>query len=734
MCYFKSIKGCVLSLVILLYSLNFNFVEAFYLQTDTAFYVKNFGNVTLGSYTTPLPTALTNACAGKTFKYASFANINNISLPAVYLTVNMNSTKAQNICGTKSKCVVNSGVTLFMNSNLNVAALLVRGQVIWNDRTQRTSTQYLCAGYVVMEDYGRFNMSLVNPQHTAYIYLKDNGYAHPSNLQIRVFGGVDMSGGTKPIIDVTGRPLARTWSLMASAVAIGSRNITLAHNPLAMGWQIGDRIQLAPMTTSSAGTAETFVIAGMSSVHNIVTLSAATKYTYPYGTRQTESGNVLQMAAEVINLSRNIIFTGDDFRHVTCDPTLPPNVNSNSGCSCSPSIARMNCTMGLHTGMIQGGILRMQYTRVEKCGQRGVLGRYCIHMHFLNKCPQCLVRGNAIEFSQQRGIDIHQTHLSVTDYNVLSDVRGSNIFLEDGNEEYNYINYNVVICPWPIAGNKGGCSVPGTDYGLPDTSQDYSAFWSLTNLNYFIGNRAANAYSGLYLFNGNSGAGSAYNRVDPYHSPIGIIQGNTFHGGGKFGLYILSYFPKQNCTPSVDNNGEFSGVLPFCNIFTKDGGDIGKSVNVIDNNIYQQVFNGGYNIGDVQFSGMISVGNNNNLYWKETKNFQDGCAAHISNSYFESGNLAMPDNAAFIFENTQFAGSTSLETNHHCNVGNTGFLCMPTYVFSNVRFYSNQASWVQWSQVGNHYGRLKTSSHICFSLIIVSWCILLIINLIFEFL
>ena len=49
--------------------------------------------------------------------------------------------------------------------------------------------------------------------------------------------------------------------------------------------------------------------------------------------------------------------------------------------------------MGLHTAMMaRGGLLRMQHTRVERCGQRGVLGKYCIHLHLIASCPACAVR------------------------------------------------------------------------------------------------------------------------------------------------------------------------------------------------------------------------------------------------------------------------------------------------------------------------------------------------------
>ena len=74
--------------------------------------------------------------------------------------------------------------------------------------------------------------------------------------------------------------------------------------------------------------------------------------------------------------------------------------------------------------------------------------------------------GNAIEYSQQRAVIVHGTHLAtVSSMNVMSDVRGSGIFIEDGNEMFNLISHNVNLCPWARggAGTRRGCSLPGTD-------------------------------------------------------------------------------------------------------------------------------------------------------------------------------------------------------------------------------------------------------------------------------
>jgi hypothetical protein len=85
----------------------------------------------------------------------------------------------------------------------------------------------------------------------------------------------------------------------------------------------------------------------------------------------------------------------------------------------------------------------MRYTRLEMCGQRGVKAHYCHHLHLVGYCPNCVFSYNAVEGGMQRGSDIHGTHASIVEHNVYTAVRGSVVFIEDGNEMYNHVEYNV---------------------------------------------------------------------------------------------------------------------------------------------------------------------------------------------------------------------------------------------------------------------------------------------------
>lgn len=239
------------------------------------------------------------------------------------------------------------------------------------------------------------------------------------------------------------------------------------------GWLVGDRIVVAPTEYGSAGDAGEFVIGGFEADNTIRLLNkqgtgagvvaqvfrAEPKYTGP--------GMNAIMSAEVINLSRNILITGDDFEHVNCVQDVaggarPPDSAQSDHCSCWGDIRRTRCTLGLHTvSMGQGSVLSIQYARIEKCGQRGILAKYCAHFHLNRNCPDCKMIGNAFEYGHQRGSIVHGTHLSTVEDNVYNDIRGATIYVEDGNEMYNRILYNVGICPWAKSGEKRGCTIPG---------------------------------------------------------------------------------------------------------------------------------------------------------------------------------------------------------------------------------------------------------------------------------
>jgi hypothetical protein len=493
-----------------------------FLQNQESDYLSAFPSLVASSYQVPLPSAALSCQHG-----TKVTTVNIVTLPSSNSVIT--GTEAQAICGTDSICVVPSSVTLNVDTSVIFGALRIYGTLQWDEVTLKgvQSDSVLCAGYVAVESGGNFRLSI--SQGKAMIYIMNNGLVH-DDLRSRGFGSID--GGK---IHITGRPLQRTWSLLGDRVEIGSSYITLLHNPKDMGWQVGDRIVIAPTTTSSRGTAEQFVIGSFEGTNriNLLKVDGASTGSFTQAMRASasfvQSAWTAQLQAEVINLSRNVVITGDDFEHIPCDASS--TLGANHVCQCDPSINRSKCTVGLHVvAMGAGSVLHISHTRIEKCGQRGIKGKYCLHLHLISECPNCVLQGNAVEYGHQRGIVIHQTHLATVADNTINDVRGAGIYIEDGNEMNNRILYNVIVCPWPYESAKGGCSIPGTDNDQADTSLNQSGIWALSFANYLIGNRAANSFNGmLYQAQGfEGGRGDVSGLLCTSNSAIGRLEGNTF--------------------------------------------------------------------------------------------------------------------------------------------------------------------------------------------------------------
>jgi hypothetical protein len=219
-----------------------------------------------------------------------------------------------------------------------------------------------------------------------------------------------------------------------------------------------------------------------------------------------------------------------------------------------------------------------------------------------------------IEYGHQRGIVVHGTHQALVADNVLSDVRGAGIYVEDGNELSNRFLYNVVICPWSREGPLKSCTVPGTDNDQADTSLNHAGLWAHASDNHFVGNRFANSFNGLFIqgdFEGGNGRGAVQSQLCTEHERFGRVSGNTNHGHGRFGTYILGpHFPR-NVQQTLAMNGVMN--LSTCAAFDSSGIDTGVPVRISDNLDWGNVFVGQYDVGDVQYHHHTSIDNLNLL-------------------------------------------------------------------------------------------------------------------------
>ena len=334
----------------------------------------------------------------------------------------------------RSRCdvVVAAGETVTLPPGpVEAASVTVRGTLRW----PADAAAQLTTGFLVAEGPAgavRIGTAAQPAAPGSAVQVVDNGRAHSALGPLAV--GAEGAGAR---IDVHGA--AKTpWALLAEPVFAGEAGAdTLRLDRPLDGWRVGDRLALAPTagpTVYGEGSkAETFEIRAI----------AGRTVTLDRGVAKSRAGYpALRVQAEVLNLSRDVVLSGPAGQ-----------------------------AQGLHSRIGHGAVGTVSYARVEHCGQLGVAGKYCLHFHMSQACRDCVFRGNAIEHGSQRGIIVHGTHRSVVEDNVLYDLKGSYIYVEDGNEMENLFKNNVALCPV-----QGGCktSSMSTDNDQADNIQQVS--------------------------------------------------------------------------------------------------------------------------------------------------------------------------------------------------------------------------------------------------------------------
>lgn len=250
---------------------------------------------------------------------------------------------------------------------------------------------------------------------------------------------------------------------------------------------------------------------------NVITIDPPLKRTTMGGNSTVRGKFSFELAAEVVNLERNVLITG-------------------------PHAQFEKSTRGLHVIGAFAGVVRITHTRVEWCGQSsatpplgtGVTGRYCLHLHHLSHCPDCLLEGNAVEHGIEKGVTLHDTHDALIHRNVVWTLRGAGFYVEDGNEINNTISENVASCgDMPGVWNRGlrECKMPGVHAGGV-------GFYIIGMSNNYLHNRASGYETGLYTNGGSHGNGPARGLSCPIFTPFRRMEGNVMHHNTRWGLYL----------------------------------------------------------------------------------------------------------------------------------------------------------------------------------------------------
>ena len=80
---------------------------------------------------------------------------------------------------------------------------------------------------------------------------------------------------------------------------------------------------------------------------------------------------------------------------------------------------------------------RLGYCEFTDMGQAFKLGRYAIHFHMIGNVHNSYVKGNSVHQSYNRAFTLHGSNFLRIEKNVVYDVMGHNIFIEDAVERHN---------------------------------------------------------------------------------------------------------------------------------------------------------------------------------------------------------------------------------------------------------------------------------------------------------
>jgi hypothetical protein len=570
-------------------------------------------------------------------------------------------------CERGSACVVPPGQTRILRHSLDVQTLEVKGTLRWD--TSKDNLE-LRTNYLLVTGQGaRFEIgSEESPMELrATVFIKGSRMEDPD------CGRRFVCGKDGAHISMHGRPLRKTWTLLAADAPAGETTIRLKDDPLGMGWRVGDQIAIA-----TTGRDSSFLGRIESIGHFSVTL-ASNLENHHLGGFTEYRGRRFEMAAEVTNLERSVLVTGDH-EHFHAAPFQD----------------------ALHVMQMGSGVMQVSYSRVEWCGQRDILGRYCLHFHLMGWCEDCYFKGNAVFESNQVGITIHGTHGTRVEENVLWNARAVGIYTEDGNEMQNRIAYNAVICQ-----DLDECHANWQEFRGPGEAM--GGIYMIGMTNDVIGNHVAGHVNGAW-FNGAArpnGHGSARGRVCTVHQPFGRVQGNVFHDNARFGMYPDNQHPRNI---KVDMQTGYVIDRSTCDPFLPDGTDNGADEpSLIEDEFdWHNVFVGQYDVGDIRWVRYTGVDNGHSMYWKSSKNFKDGSLHHIVDSVF----LTLPAtvlpkgvgktclsillaggpftfglrNVTLLGGPTCNPGVGALKLGQHCGHAGSGSPCNTQYLFDQVRF------------------------------------------------
>ena len=186
-----------------------------------------------------------------------------------------------------------------------LVAIVVMGKLVF-DRKDLT----LQAGYIIILGDGA-TLEVGTEEQPFLQKATITLYGHPKSPELPVYGAkvIALREGT---LDLHGKPLLRSWTMLAATGAAGDTSLTLMKP---VDWDVGADIVIAS-TDFYKEHAEQVTITGLSADGLTVSFTPAFKYQH-LGETRVAGGHPFELRAEVGILTRNVRVMGDVCSH-TC--------------------------------------------------------------------------------------------------------------------------------------------------------------------------------------------------------------------------------------------------------------------------------------------------------------------------------------------------------------------------------------------------------------------------------
>jgi G8 domain len=380
-----------------------------------------------------------------------------------------------------SAVTIPAGKTVTLDSSVRVATLTVEGTLIAADRDLE-----LTANWIMLHGQGKLSAGNELQPFTKRLEIQLSG----TNPNEKVMGmGTKFLGTMGGTLELYGQP-KRSWTRLNATAAKGATQLTLA-DPLE-GWQVGDEIAIAP-SDFDALEAEKRKITAINA--QTVTLDRPLEFEHWGAAPQMYGSKTLDMRAEVGNLSRNIVVRSVDNQERTL-PGFDPDSFDAQGRQNGDGKRLESGRFGGHMMFMPGSTVRLQHIEVTELGQQGMLGRYPIHWHLNQDASSgSFIKHSSIHDTFQRGLVIHQSNGVRAENNVIFNIPGHAVFLEDGVERNNVFTDNLVMRVTYVL-RKHRLSLKDADDQALNRAERQSGFWITNPQNTVRGNVVAGVQNG----------------------------------------------------------------------------------------------------------------------------------------------------------------------------------------------------------------------------------------------